>query len=174
MRYVNAQGEEVQGVRRRPPAYYIGETYRGRPTVTGDVERWPNGALVGTRDKGARRLIRKAFGRALSRIEQHVLKARDARLEIERLSTNGHEARRYWDKALALHVAKPTPMTRSQARAKFRPYDNREAEQQLRVKRMEGRITAAKIAAERSTQETLEKATGEKTLRTDEEGNVPT
>lgn len=136
--YTNAAGEEVHGPRRKAPPYYIGETYRGRAT-TKDADRWPNGALVGKRNKAARRLIRKAFGKALSRIEQHVMKARDARNEVQRLATNSHEAKRYWEQTLALHQPAPRFKTRSEMRAKTRGIRtaNRAKEQERRVEQME-------------------------------------
>lgn len=110
----------LQGPRKRAPRYYIGNTYRGRLTAAPDAERYKNGVLPGVRNKAARRLIRKASGRALSTIEQKILKARDVRLEIERLATNGHEARRYFEKTLALHAPVPQPIPRSEARARQR------------------------------------------------------
>ena len=79
----------MYGPARRAPHYYTGETYgtkrntgvidrTGRHVMRGvrreiqypDVERYPNGALPGIRDKAARRIIRGALKRKLSRVER--------------------------------------------------------------------------------------------------------
>lgn len=150
--------EHSIGPLRRCPPYYIGETYRGRNTAHPEAERWPDGRQTGKRDKLARRMIRKAFGRSLSRIEQHVLKARDARNEVQRLATNSHEAARYWDKVLALHVPLGQPATRAQIRDKFRPYYAHTTEQAQRVERAERAAKAAENAKMLSTVKSLDEA----------------
>ena len=132
-----------QGPRRRAPHYYVGETCGtkrgkgsyGRGTGTmrrtrsvaqvrhtryvnyPDVQRYPNGALPGIRNKLARRRIRGALMRANSTIEARVRRARQLRLSIP--SYNSHEARRLFEKTLSLHM--PTPSYDSRAlRTAFR------------------------------------------------------
>lgn len=156
------------------PPYYIGYTFKGRRTAD---------PLIGhnklyreaTHDKSARRLIRQAFDRSLHRIDQKIMKARDVRLELERLATNSHEAKRYLDQTLALHQPAPAFVTRSQARAKNRGpiMAERAAEQQRRVDRAEARATAEAKRAETATLDTTEKALGgEKLLRVGPDGKV--
>jgi hypothetical protein len=58
-------------------------------------EYHPNGAPALPRSKPARRLIRAGLKRAYSSIERNVMNARGARLEVERMVTNSHEAKRY-------------------------------------------------------------------------------
>src|SRR5690348_11979779 len=86
-----------QGPLRRAPRYYIGKTMgrrrvgggrrhkgrtemlghtEGRLTVFADTARYPNGALGGIRDKGARRVIRAAFKRSHSSVEMQIRNAR--------------------------------------------------------------------------------------------------
>ena len=60
----------MYGPRRRAPHYYTGETYGRHRIQYPDVERHPNGALPGIRDKAARRIIRGALKRKLSRVER--------------------------------------------------------------------------------------------------------
>lgn len=107
---------EMHGPKIKAMAYYIGETGRAarqaprrvgehlpKMTVTGlrmtavrdDVERRPNGALAGKRDKGARRILRAARKRQVQASERAVMRARAGRLEVEKLATNSHEAKRY-------------------------------------------------------------------------------
>lgn len=45
--------------------------------------------------KPARRLVRAGLKRAYSSVERSIMKARGARLELERLASNSHEAKRY-------------------------------------------------------------------------------
>ena len=153
----NEEKTEVQGPRRKAPPYYIGETYRGYRTAPPDVERYKNGAMVGKRNKAARRLIRKTFGRQVSSIEKKILKARDVRLEVERLATNSHEARRYFKKTLALHQPLPPFVSRSEARKANRQaiLDARDAQQELRVKRAEALTEKRRKESLASTEKTL-------------------
>jgi hypothetical protein len=108
---------EVQGPRRASAAYYIGQTYRGLLTQMPDSEFYPNGAVASKRNKAARRMIRKVFGRSMSRIEQHVLKARDLTNEMRRLASGGREGKRYLEKTLAVHQPVPQPVLRAERRA---------------------------------------------------------
>lgn len=80
------ESDPVYGPRRRAPHYYVGEHYGNEPiggTVPGgvrhtkprqiqypDVERHPNGAIPGVRNKIARRIIRGALKRRFSRVER--------------------------------------------------------------------------------------------------------
>jgi len=121
----------IQGPRRKSPDFYIGETFgvNGKGSAGGramttrpDVERLPNGKLPSRHDKIARRIIRAAFKRSYSRVEQHVMKARDVVREVEGLADNSHEKQRYVAKTLALHVPQLTRMSRSEARAENRKF----------------------------------------------------
>lgn len=125
------------GPRRRAPVYYIGETYargRGRKGSRAprsmqypDVERNANGSLPGIRNKAARRIIRNAFGRKLSRISKGLDAARAMKMQAREIASesrvekiddhhNGNRstrfastsgdtrwARRLFDKELAIH-----------------------------------------------------------------------
>lgn len=62
--------EVPSGPRRKAPRYYAGETYGDRRIQHADVERNRNGSLPGIRNKAARRIIRGAFKRKLSHVEQ--------------------------------------------------------------------------------------------------------
>jgi hypothetical protein len=94
---------EVYGPRRRAPHYYAGES-RGRHVMNyPDVERYPNGALAGRRDKLARRVIRAAFGRHFSSVEKGIKFARALKAQAYEVAPNGHAARRLLAAELAIH-----------------------------------------------------------------------
>lgn len=131
-----------QGPRRRPPAYYAGETYGGRnrlspkansrpfsnsvrkgpgrPMNYPDVERYPNGALPATRNKHMRRLIRKAFKRHHSTVEKALKLPRammaQARLIAKENGKSSRWARRLFERELAIHMPLPNEPTRAQRR----------------------------------------------------------
>ena len=123
---------EVQGPRRKAPGYYIGETVGGRLRPKGtrgaqhdqmkfggnrvnypDVERYPNGAIAGKRNKAARRIIRKAFMKAGSRVEKNIRLSRAMKAQAREIVHDDHEdksrtaqsrrARRLYEAELALH-----------------------------------------------------------------------
>lgn len=112
------------GPRRKAPTYYAGEVIGvGRYNIRinhPDVERWPNGALVGTKhDKLARRRIRARLKERYSSIEAAIKKARQLRLKFVEMADNMKEARRLHDRTLALH--QPLPDVDSRAlRTAFR------------------------------------------------------
>jgi hypothetical protein len=114
------------GPRRRAPMYYAGETYGRHRVQYPDVERYPNGALPGIRNKLMRRLIRKALKRKFSTVET-ARKLPQAMLEQARLiaKENGKSARfarRLYAQELAIHqtVYAPTKPELRAMRAKNR------------------------------------------------------
>lgn len=104
------------GPLRRAPAYYIGEHVGKYVVVRPDVERHQNGALPGTRDKHARRLIRAAFLRSKSSIERGLRNVRAMKaqaFEIAKDEKKSHQwARRLFAKELAIHQAVFVPDAR--------------------------------------------------------------
>lgn len=104
----------VAGPRRRAPMFYAGERYAGRRMQYPDVQRYPDsyvpalrGKPVSARNKHMRRLIRGAFKRHHSSVEQ-ALKLPRAMLEQARLiakeeGKSSRFARRLFARELALH-----------------------------------------------------------------------
>jgi hypothetical protein len=99
--------ETKAGPRRRAPTYYAGEHRAGRPMLHPDVERYPNGAVAGVRNKFARRLIRNAFGRHFSKVEKGLKLPRamqeQARLIAKEQRKSSRWARRLFERELAIH-----------------------------------------------------------------------
>ncbi len=99
--------EVMLGPMRQPPAYYIGEKYKGRRIQNRDVERYSNGAIPGKRDKGARRLIRKALKRRHAKTEQAPQLARDMQAQAREVAKEEGKstrwARRLYEKELEIH-----------------------------------------------------------------------
>lgn len=132
---------EVQGPRRRAPRYYVGETVGRRPINYPDVQRYPNGALPGIRNKLARRRIRAALMRANSTIEARVAKARHLRLTIP--SYNSHEAKRLFEKTLSLHMPAPSYDSRA-LRTEFRKAKRAAAKEKgIHVRELDNEIVKA-------------------------------
>ena len=104
---------ETQGPRRKAPGYYIGETVGGYRVNYPDVERYSNGAIAGKRNKAARRIIRKAFMKAGSRVEKNIRLSRAMKAQAREIVHDDHEdksrtaqsrrARRLYEAELALH-----------------------------------------------------------------------
>lgn len=92
-----------QGPLRAAPQYFVGEFVGRIPSSPARIERYGNGVAVGTRDKAARRLIRKAIKAQASRVETAIRKARDLRREVHSMARNSHEKQRYLDQVLAAH-----------------------------------------------------------------------
>ncbi len=90
---VEALPENWQGPLLSAPAYYAGKA--GKFTMRADVECRANGTAYGQRDKGARRATRAKRSGLMSSIERGIMAARADRLNIERLASNPHEAKRY-------------------------------------------------------------------------------
>lgn len=59
------------------------------------TEYHANGAPKRPRNKLSRRRLRGALKKDYSKIERSIIKARNNRLEVERLASNSHEAKRY-------------------------------------------------------------------------------
>lgn len=110
--------DPVQGPRRKSPPYYIGESYGRYRTVHADVERNPNGSLPGVRNKAARRLIRKAFGKNHSLVETRIRNARALKAQaVEVISEDKqyrgrsrHAKAKIAKKLLAMELAIHTPV----------------------------------------------------------------
>lgn len=116
----------VAGPRRRAPKFYVGETYGRHKINYPDVERYPNGAVPGVRNKHMRRIIRGALKRSFSSVEK-ARKLPQAMLEQARLiaKENGKSsrfARRLYAQELAIHqtVYAPTKPELRAMRAKNR------------------------------------------------------
>lgn len=103
-----------QGPKRRAPRYYAGDgRIAGRPINRADVERHANGAVVGTRDKAARRLIRKALTARASKVERGLRLARGMQAQAREVVSDEHYdkssnararmARRLYESELAIH-----------------------------------------------------------------------
>jgi hypothetical protein len=109
---------------RRAPKFYAGETYGQREIQHNDVERYPNGAIPGIRDKFARRLIRGALKRRFSSVEQSVNLARAMRAQAYDVADDenksGRWARRLLAKELALHTTVYVPENLRAERTKKR------------------------------------------------------
>lgn len=126
------------GPARKAPAFYAGETYgtvkvKTPSGATGrvprriqypDVERHPNGALPATRNKFARRLIRKGLKETFSSVTKSLRLARGLRVQAYDASKDdqpkgakrGRWARRLLAKELAIHTPVYVP-TQKELRA---------------------------------------------------------
>lgn len=80
---------EWQGPLRPALEFYAGE-YHMRP----DVERHPNGAIAGVRNKVMRRVMRKFLRTRYSRIGVNIALAQRSTLANRSLTTDNHSARR--------------------------------------------------------------------------------
>jgi hypothetical protein len=104
------------GPMRRAPQFYAGETYGRHDIQHKDVERHPNGAVVGIRNKHMRRLIRRSLklARAMQAqareiiADQHPKKSRHAKARL---------AKRLYEMELAIHTPRPNAPTRAERRA---------------------------------------------------------
>lgn len=95
----------IQGPRRRAPRYYAGEIY-GRHHVNHlDVERNADGSVPGIRDKSARRIIRKAFGRSFSRVEKRINFAREMKAQALEVARDEKKSTRWGLRLLAKELA---------------------------------------------------------------------
>lgn len=96
------------GPLRPAPAFYAGEKYKGQRIQNPDVERHGNGAVTGTRNKAARRLIRKALKRRYAKTERAPQLARDMAAQAYDATRvegtkRGRAARRLLAAELAIH-----------------------------------------------------------------------
>jgi len=83
------------GLPKRVRVLWVGKSF----TPTHHLPRNPNGYLLPFEkisSKPDRRMHRRRARYQASSIEQAIAKAQKARLDIEKLATNSHEARRYW------------------------------------------------------------------------------
>lgn len=96
-----------QGPRRQAPKYYVGETYGRHRIQYPDVERYPNRALPGARNKVARRMIRAALKRRFSSVEQALKLPRAMKAQAREVARDEKKstrwARRLYDRELAIH-----------------------------------------------------------------------
>jgi hypothetical protein len=99
--------EVCLGPLRRAPAFYAGKTYKGQKIQNHDAERYRSGAIVGTRNKAARRLIRKALKRRYAKTERAPQLARDMQAQAAEVAKaegkSNRWARRLYEKELAIH-----------------------------------------------------------------------
>ncbi len=108
---MHRMSKEAYGPRTQSPAYYVGESLGNKQILKPDVQRHGNGAAAGIRDKGARRIIRRAFGERLRNIAGGLKLVRDMRMQAREVahatgrSRNAvrHLAKRLLAKELALH-----------------------------------------------------------------------
>lgn len=85
---------DTQGPLRKAPRYYAGKTYKRRQLARPATERNANGSLAGLRDKGARRVIRAAFGRTISSVERGLRLAREMKAQARDIVRDEHKGSR--------------------------------------------------------------------------------
>lgn len=110
---IPAEVAPVHGPKRRAPRYYAGESVGKHPMLYPDTERNPNGSVPGIRDKGARRIIRKAFAAIFSPVERGLRRTRALQAQAREVISNEHgkksssaqrhRARRLLAAELAIH-----------------------------------------------------------------------
>jgi hypothetical protein len=140
----------VYGPRRKAPMFYAGETYGRRKMLYPDVERHSNGATSSTRNKAARRLIRKAFKQHHSRVEKGIKLVRAMKAQAVEVIGDEHYdrsktaqarmARRLLAQELAIHQPAYVPenlRALRTARRKLKRHGKQDAISQL-VERMAG------------------------------------
>lgn len=98
------------GPLRKAPAYYIGEHVGAYRVVHRDVERYPNGAMPGVRDKGARRLIRKAFLRNASSVEKALRRVRAMKVQAFEIARDQKKSRQWARRLFAAELALHQPV----------------------------------------------------------------
>ena len=100
--------EVKAGPRRRPPAFYAGETYGKYRIQYPDVERYNNGVVPGKRNKFARRVIRGALKRKFSRIESALKLPRAMQAQAREIARDNKKstrwARRLYAQELSIHA----------------------------------------------------------------------
>jgi hypothetical protein len=115
------------GPMRRAPQFYAGETYGRHDIQHKDVERHPNGAVVGIRNKHMRRLIRGALKRRYSKYDRSLKLARAMQAQAREIIADQHPkksrhakarlAKRLYEMELAIHTPRPNAPTRAERRA---------------------------------------------------------
>lgn len=129
---------EPQGPLRRAPEFYAGKTFgkkrkgkakgQERSILHADVERHPNGAVVGTRNKAARRLVRGALKRRYSKASRDLKLPQAMQVQAREIINEQPEhadktprakarlAKRLFEAELAIHTPRPNEPTRAERR----------------------------------------------------------